>query len=89
MGNGLNMLLIMTASTPIMALMARERASVRRGREKGGGLLFPQPFGPASPFACGSRVTSRDSPKWRVGSKANACLSFLKHLISYLSSSIF
>ena len=79
------MLVIMTASTPIMAIMARERASVRRRREKGGGLLFPQSFGPASPFACGSRVTSRDSHKWRVGSKANACLSFLKHLVICLA----
>ena len=68
-----------------MAIMARECAIVRRRREKGGGLLFPQPFGPASPFACGSRVTSRDSPKWRVGSKANACLSFLKHLVICLA----
>ena len=55
-----------------MAIMARQRASVRRSREKGGGLFFPQPFEPATPFACGSHVTSRDSPKWRVGSKV-AC----------------
>ena len=32
----------------------------------------------ASPFACGSRVTSRDSPKWRV-CRASLLASYLSH----------
>ena len=68
-----------------MAIMARERASVRRSREKGGGLFFPQPFGPVTPVACGSRVTFRGSPKCRVCLQAKACLLFLKHLVIRLA----
>ena len=44
--------------------MARE-ASRERTREQ-----VAKPFSLPSPFACSSRVTSRDSPKWRACSQA-------------------
>ena len=34
----------------------------------------------ASPFECGSRVNSRDSPKWRACSQAKIYLPFLPPL---------
>ena len=52
------------------------RANARASDEAAWGaeVLSSAPLAPASPFACGSRVNSRDSPKWRACSQA-----FLKH----------
>ena len=44
--------------------MASEASCVRTRKRAG------KPFSLPSPFACGSRVTSRDSPKWRACSQA-------------------
>ena len=45
----------------------RERAAKPRGEEEN--FLFP-PLAPTSPFACRTRVTSRDSPEWKGCSQA-------------------
>ena len=54
---------------------ASERASERAAKPREGQRSFLSATqAPASLFASGSRVTSRDSPKWRACSQA-----FLKH----------
>ena len=55
---------------------SRERRRERAAKPREGQRSFlSAPHAPSSPFASGSRVTSRDSPKWRACSQA-----FPKHL---------
>ena len=55
-----------------------EKARARGEQEKENTFLSP-PLALTSPFACGSRVTSGDSPKRRACAQANMLsLAFLK-----------